>query len=315
MTTPARANALRVVRAIGLLISAIAVVAIVVAFVRGHALDTLRQAAVPLPALALVIVASAIGYAIAMLLPGLAWWQWLTSLSPRRPGAVPIVASYAVTQYGKYLPGNVAHYALRHAWSRQHDIAHAALGLATLLEALLLLVAATTLTLLADTRGLAFLSFIEPPVAIALLVAIIVALGLLLRWANRRDVLRRFEVPALPALGVMLRGLAMYGAFFVACAALVLALAHALGIAVGSFALLLGATAASWLAGFVVIGAPGGLGVREAAFVALAGGALGADHALVVISLFRVVTFLGDTLFFAAGALAMRTAARSARPH
>jgi glycosyltransferase 2 family protein len=312
MTTPGGGRAWRWLRAAGLCVSAIAVVAIVVAFVRGHALDTLRQAAIPPGELALLVAGCAVGYAIAMLLPGFAWWQWLTSLSPRRPGVVPVVASYAVTQYGKYLPGNVAHYALRHAWSRRHAIAHAALGLATILEALLLLVAAATLTLLADARRFALLSFVEPPIAIALLVAMIAVLGVALRWANRRDVLRRFDVPALPPLVVMLSCLAMYGAFFVACAALVFTLAHALGIGVDSFAMLLGATAASWLAGFVVIGAPGGLGVREAAFVALAGAALGEERALVVISLFRVVTFLGDTLFFAAGALAMRASARAA---
>src|SRR5579864_8871748 len=36
------------------------------------------------------------------------------------------------------------------------------------------------------------------------------------------------------------------------------------------------------------------------------------DRALILISSFRVVTFLGDALFFAAGTLAMRTAAARA---
>ena len=67
-------------------------------------------------------------------------------------------------------------------------------------------------------------------------------------------------------------------------------------------------SAASWAAGFVVIGAPGGLGVREAAFVALAGASLGESQALLLIGLFRIVTFLGDTLLFAAGAVALRGA-------
>jgi uncharacterized membrane protein YbhN (UPF0104 family) len=87
---------------------------------------------------------------------------------------------------------------------------------------------------------------------------------------------------------------------------LVTALAHALAYPAVPFALIAAASAASWLAGFVVIGAPAGLGVREAAFVALAGPALGEDRALLLIGLFRVVTFLGDTLFLAAGAAALR---------
>ena len=103
---------------------------------------------------------------------------------------------------------------------------------------------------------------------------------------------------------------ACYLAFLTLCAALLDGLAHALAIPVDSFAMLLAASAASWLAGFVVIGAPGGLGVREAAFVALAGGALGESHALLLIGFFRVVTFLGDTLFFAAGAIVLRVRER-----
>ena len=82
-----------------------------------------------------------------------------------------------------------------------------------------------------------------------------------------------------------------------------------------AYALPLAANAASWLAGFVIIGAPAGLGVREATFVALAGAALGEGQALLLIGLFRVVTFLGDTLFLAAGALLLRLrrGARSGR--
>ena len=74
--------------------------------------------------------------------------------------------------------------------------------------------------------------------------------------------------------------------------------------------MLLAASAASWAAGFIVVGAPGGLGVREVAFVALAGAALGETHALLLTSLFRVVTFLGDTVLFALGAFALRGAKR-----
>jgi uncharacterized membrane protein YbhN (UPF0104 family) len=96
--------------------------------------------------------------------------------------------------------------------------------------------------------------------------------------------------------------------FFIIAAGLLDGLAHALGFTIDSFAMLLAAGAASWVAGFVVIGAPGGLGVREAAFVALAGGALGESEALLLIGLFRIATFLGDTLLFAAGALALRGA-------
>jgi hypothetical protein len=216
------------------------------------------------------------------------------------------MATYAVAQYGKYLPGNVAHYALRHAWSRRYGLSHAGLGLASILEAALLLIAALGLTLLADARQLRGLSMLDPRVAIGLLVALIAALGIALHVARRRPLLERWHVPALPPTGVLASCLVCCVVFFVVGAGLLDALAHMLGFDVDSFAMLLAASAASWAAGFVVVGAPGGLGVREAVFVALAGGALGETHALLLIGLFRIVTFAGDTLLFAAGALALR---------
>ncbi|HEY6986025.1 MAG TPA: lysylphosphatidylglycerol synthase domain-containing protein, partial [Rhodanobacteraceae bacterium] len=139
----------------------------------------------------------------------------------------------------------------------------------------------------------------------------VVVLGLVLHFARKRPFLERWHVPALPPTGTLVFCLACCVTFFIIAAGLLDGLAHALGFEIDSFAMLLAASAASWAAGFVVVGAPGGLGVREAAFVALAGTALGESHALLLIGLFRVVTFLGDTLFFAAGAIMLRKASGS----
>jgi uncharacterized membrane protein YbhN (UPF0104 family) len=121
-------------------------------------------------------------------------------------------------------------------------------------------------------------------------------------------VFERFRMPLPPRARTLVACAAIYFAFMVASAALLAVLARTLGIGFDSFAILLAANAASWAAGFIVIGAPGGLGVREVAFVALAGAALGESGALLLIGIFRIVTFLGDTLFFAAGSFALRSA-------
>lgn len=270
------------------------------------ALDVLEAAPVEPLRLLFVLGASAVAYALALSLLAFAWWRLTKDLSHVGAPARPIMASWAATQYGKYLPGNVAHYAIRHAWSRRYGLTHAGLGLASVLEASLLLIAALGLTLLADTRALRGLSMLDPRLAIALLVAMIVALGVALRLARSGRFVERWHVPALPPPATLVLCLVCCVAFFVVAAALIDALAHALGVDVPSFAMLLAASAASWAAGFVVIGAPGGLGVRELAFVALAGGAIGETRALLLIGLFRIVTFLGDTLLFAAGALVLR---------
>jgi uncharacterized membrane protein YbhN (UPF0104 family) len=302
-------------RVLGLAISAVAVVWIGFRFAQSGALDLIAHAPVARSNLMLAVGGAAVAYALALCVLALSWWRLTTALSTSKPPARPIMATYAVTQYGKYLPGNVAHYALRHAWSRRYGLSHGALGLASILEAALLLIAALGLTLLADVRQLQGLSMLDPPLAIALLLALLVVLGFALRFARRRSFVDRWHIPTLPPTGVLAFCLACCTAFFVGGAGLLDGLAHTLGFDVDSFAMLLAASAASWAAGFVVVGAPGGLGVREAAFVALAGGALGESHALLLIGLFRIVTFLGDTLLFAAGTLVLRGADDPSRHH
>ena len=311
MTVDAR----RMLRTIGLLLSAAAVVWIAVRFVRSGALDLLQQESISKSGLVAALLLLALGYAAAAVLLAFAWWRLISALaSDRAVPAASTMAAYAVSQYGKYLPGNVAHYAIRHAWIRRYGFPHASLGLASILEAGLLLLSALALTLTADTRGLRALSILDPRAAIALLVAILAVLGLVLHALRRARFLGRYRLPSLPPLPVLFLCLACYCAFFVLAAGCLGGLAHMLAIPFDSFAMLLAASAASWLAGFIVIGAPGGLGVREAAFVALTGAALGESRALLLIGLFRVVTFLGDTLYFAAGALLARTTGAASAP-
>ena len=59
-----------------------------------------------------------------------------------------------------------------------------------------------------------------------------------------------------------------------------------------------GGYALAWAIGFVVPGAPGGLGVREAMLLTFLSGAVEDKSVLIAAILFRVATTLGDALFF-----------------
>ena len=79
----------------------------------------------------------------------------------------------------------------------------------------------------------------------------------------------------------------------------------------GLFVDMLYASSLSWIVGFVVVGVPGGIGVRESVFVALMTGPLGATLALSVAVAGRLVTVAVDLL----GALVAAAIARfSAAP-
>ncbi len=68
-------------------------------------------------------------------------------------------------------------------------------------------------------------------------------------------------------------------------------------------------TSASWLAGFVVVGVPGGIGVRESVFTALAGSALTPGVAVSLALASRVVFIAVDLLGALVAHLIARTAA------
>ena len=62
--------------------------------------------------------------------------------------------------------------------------------------------------------------------------------------------------------------------------------------------LVVGAFLLSWLLGFVMPGAPGGVGVRETVIVALLAGYVQTDPVLLAIILYRIVNTVGDLLAF-----------------
>lgn len=246
-------------------------------------------------------------YACALCVLAYAWWRLLAGLSPRVPAPASTMATWAVSQYGRYIPGNVAHLALRHAWSRRYAIAHTVLGMAALMEAGLLLFVGLAVTLIG--AGETGLLGTDPRTMLGLLTGALVASLGAVHVLRRRGGVRGWTPPPIPP-GMLVVTAACYLAFFAMTATLLYGLAALLGANTTWTALLVAGTA-SWAAGFVVIGAPAGLGVREATFVALMGGALGEERALLLIALYRLVTFLGDTLLFAAAALRLRQLGQS----
>ncbi len=71
------------------------------------------------------------------------------------------------------------------------------------------------------------------------------------------------------------------------------------------------AAAVSWLAGYVVPGAPAGLGVREATLTALLGSSLGEGTVVAAALVWRLSTLLSDALVFGIGLSMRRPPARA----
>jgi len=204
------------------------------------------------------------------------------------------VAIYGTSVLPKYLPGSVPQYLSRHVLSQRYGWPASTMARSSVLEIALhvlcsLAVAACFLLWPGSTRTLVFdWRFIV--VGLTALAAVAITL-----WAYRR-----FR----PA--IVFRAMAYQLAFFAGFALLAIVCGIVSGVPANDLPAVGGLFLLSWLISFVVPLAPGGLGVREAAGVALLSGIIGPESALFVLAAMRLITLGGDVLMIGAGYLFQR---------
>lgn len=234
---------------------------------------------------------------------GLAWRASVEALG----GTLDVVSSlrgYFVGQLGKYLPGGIWAVMGRAEWARGEgvpgSIAYSSVFLsigsaflAALMLAAIVLPAAGLVGSGGDERYLWVLVLL--PLGFALLSPKVLGFLLqILRKISRRDL--EVQVPSWKASSlIVVRQLPSW--LLVGTASWVIA--NAFGTR-GDLMNIIFAVATSWVIGFIALPVPGGIGVREAAFVALAT-SLPTGVAAIVAVTARLVTIIVDT----AGAASM----------
>ena len=197
---------------------------------------------------------------------------WSALVDPQRtqpPGTIARIYARGVLM--KYLPGSVFQYISRQVEGAKTGIEHKLLAKSVIAEVGLHLVSSMTV-------AAACLVFIPAPYLATIGVAMLI--GMLL--ASRR-----------PLLIAMAFQIFAFGAFALA-AVLIGAVVLPSGTSLAYFAALF---LLAWLAGFVVPVAPGGIGVREAALLALAGSALPAAALMAATLALRAGSIVGDLFY------------------
>ncbi len=241
-------------------------------------------------------------YALLTVLMAVAWW-WLSGIYGYRPSVRRGYAIWARSQLAKYLPGNAFHYVSRQLMGREAGLSHPALVAAGLLEMGSQLLAAVLI-------GVAGATLSRSSLQLSLSLPWVVAFGIgcLLASPAVASTLRRFPRTAawmaeLPHLSVAqtLRlfgpSLGLHVAFFIGTGAILLVLmASGWGEATADPGSVVRMYAVAWVAGTVTLGAPAGVGVREAILTLQLEPMIGAAPAAAVALALRLVTTGGDLL-------------------
>jgi uncharacterized membrane protein YbhN (UPF0104 family) len=220
---------------------------------------------------------------------------------------------FFVGQLGKYVPGGIwpivgqAELATRDGVTRSTAYRSTALSMVATLLGAAAVAAATGLVAPSGSRAIPALLALGVIVTLIALAAAPVR-RLLHRLADRVTP-RELRLPD----GAWFAGIvARYVPMWVLFAVMTVGSAHALGASLDAelVVTLIYAACLSWMAGFVIIGLPGGLGVREAVLISLLTGPLGAGVAVSTALISRVVSIGVDL----AGAAIAVPIARTAPP-
>lgn len=281
----------------------------VVRSLRGHDLTVYAT-----PRAALGIVLAALLWSTGAPLLALAWRGLLDGLGVRRSWR-ELFAIVGITQFAKYVPGNIAQYVGRVGMSLARGIRARPLSVTLILETLLVIAAAVVMGVGTGLLSDVGLDAVRDHGAQLALIALLIVLAIVGLFVFRRmapALLRRLAPKYTPALeGALLppqanigRAFVLYCGMYVAMGFGLILLTHfLLPRAPHDYWLLIAVFALAWVVGFVTPGAPGGLGVREALMVLMLAPVYTAASASVLVIALRIATTLGDVLTLGTGVL------------
>lgn len=259
----------------------------------------------PASAIGCTALASVI-FALNVYVSSYAWKKILEFLHGKKIPYGDIRDVYVKSNIAKYLPGNVMHFAGRNALGARLGFGQLDMALSTVIEALILIITAGVWSLI-----FAYKSFKEalksmtgsqpwvvPIIIAAAIAAVIIASVILYKKGYLQKYKKLLSLKFLRLSGILflIYSLTMLIPGFI----LVLMFTKALGISLSlsSCVIIVAAYMISWILGYVVPGAPGGLGVREAVLLLVLKNIAAGDLIMVAILLHRLASIIGDVIAF-----------------
>ena len=243
--------------------------------------------------------------AINVYLMAFAWNINLSYLSDQKVNYLKSARVYSKANIGKYIPGNVMHFVERNLFLKCQSLSQMDIAVSTIIEIAGQVFVAIIISVVLSFNELksVITNYISKEyliVVILLTVVLLIVLVLLYkkndkiqlvikRLLNKKFLLVLLKVFIIYGVVFILNGFLMVGVFrFILCTELSI---QQIMMIVSFFIL-------AWLIGFVVPGAPGGLGVREAVILFLLGGVLKRDIVLLAAMIYRLMSILGDVLAY-----------------
>lgn len=190
-----------------------------------------------------------------------------------------ILIIYLKSLIYKYLPGNVFHYASRQIAANQRGIKHSTLLQSNIYEAFFLILAAAFFSLFFLDQWELWQNYF-----VGYLLIIMGFIILIIIYSYRKTKIIKIFLNSMP----------YYMLYFIGIGTLCFYVVNFITHNNLPFMQCIALYSIAWIAGFVIPGAPGGIGVRESMFIMLSNNLISQPEAIFVITLLRVSTTLGE---------------------
>jgi uncharacterized membrane protein YbhN (UPF0104 family) len=232
-------------------------------------------------------------------------WTWILQELNQPISSPQFIQVYLKTNIAKYLPGNIWHHYGRIVAAKKANVSAGAATLSVLLEPLLMLAAALIIIVLCSSQFAAANTTLAIQVLQLLSLALVLCaihprflnpvIRFLYRLKAKKSATTQPTVPfslksypLRPLLGEL-------GFMALRATGFILTMSALGSLNVNQIPLLLGAFSCAWLLGFVIPGAPGGLGVFEATAYQLLQHHFPAALVFSAIALYRLISILAET--------------------
>lgn len=247
------------------------------------------------------------------------WYLCLKTVVPDAANLRQVLQISFVSQIAKYIPGNIAHQVGKLVLCKRAGMSTYKVSVSIVADIFATVLAAALVGLGALVANPGMLTTLAPGLmtgfelsssgtALAVSVLVLVAFVVYFLYVRILSVVTTYlELTYLLALLLSVLNFIVLGLSFTLGAALLgVPLVDRLLLAVAVFA-------AAWLFGFLLPGAPGGLGVREASLVIVLGPVWGQEAVLMLALLHRFSSILSDLSMFVIGWLLFRKSGQSAQ--
>lgn len=252
-------------------------------------------------------LAAAVAFAVNVYISSFGWKLILEFLYGKKIAYAEIRDVYVRANVGKYLPGNVMHFAGRNMLGKKLGFSHIDMALSTIIEVITLLFTACLLSLIfafnsvADVVRSAFTK-INPLVLIAAFIAVAAVIICAIIYVHKKGYLRKYQkLFTLSFLRIFLILFLIYGlTLLIPGFILVMIFTNILGLTltIHTALLILAGSMMSWMLGYVMIGSPGGIGIKEYVLMLLLGSVCGPSPTTVAALLHRLASIIGDIIAY-----------------